>query len=124
MLERRNINSGLEFQYHTNKKYCFELDINTKKDSNIVECLEVTYPMAHDHQVQSIPHLGITYQMKIGHTFGPIHLFTLEKQVKGPGWFVLPESITKFETDPTKKDTWCKWDMGVNFEDIDEIKYI
>jgi len=49
MLERRNINSGLEFQYHTNKKYCFELDINTKKDSNIVECLEVTYPMAHDH---------------------------------------------------------------------------
>ena len=79
ILERRKITEGVEFQYHYNKRYCFELDINIKKGEKTVECLEITYPAGYDYQVQSIPHFGLSYQMKIGHTFGPVHLFTLEK---------------------------------------------
>lgn len=49
IFERRKILEGVEFQFHKNKRYCFELDIKAQKDGITVECLEVTYPASYDY---------------------------------------------------------------------------
>ena len=124
ILEKRKIIDGMEFIYHAKKKYCFELDITTKKGTNEVECLEVIYPMQYDYTMQSVPYSGFSYQGKIGNSFGPIHSFILDKEAKGPGWIVFGESSAKLVQDQTKVDSWCKWNFDVDFGELDNLKYI